>query len=332
VLIFIFLETFSARVDLGLTMNGNQNFDQEKLQEEVLLRKRELDIRQKEIDLKEKELGRSGWGADKIALITIVGTILAASVAAITQAAVAYYNNSAQLEIENNKAEAARILGAINADKPAQTVKNLQFLVDTELVGGALRGKVRDQLQAMATASERRMAPPFREVRQDIVQVLGNPIRDGVLVDDAYQAVYEHANVIWIKNLLTIFVLPRDQTQSNSSVIRHQEGHFSTDARFFKDEEARKLFNTPEGKLPPHGGLASLWESDPERWKWVGWRVWHCRFSNKIYVQEFENGTAIGPLLVRPDQRLGQVFFIPNGGRWISRMTPSEASACEAVG
>jgi hypothetical protein len=311
-------------------MNGNQNLDREKLQAE--LQKRELDIRQKEIDLKEKELGRSGWAPGKVALVTIVGTILAASVAALAQTLVAFYTNSAQLEIEHNKADAARILAAINLDKPAQTVKNLQFLVDTELIRDPLRGKVRGQLQAMAAASESRMVPAFREVRHDIVQVIGNPIRDGVLVDDAYQAVYEHANVIWVKNLLTIFVLPRDQTPANSSAIRHQEGHFSTDARFFNDDAARKVFDTPEGKYPPHGGLASLWESDPERWKWVGWRVWHCRFSNKIYVQEFEHGTAIGPLLVSKDQRIGQVFVIPNGGRWLSRMTPSEASTCEDVG
>jgi len=81
-------------------MNGNQNLDREKLQAE--LQKRELDIRQKEIDLKEKELGRSGWAPGKVALVTIVGTILAASVAALAQTLVAFYTNSAQLEIEHN--------------------------------------------------------------------------------------------------------------------------------------------------------------------------------------------------------------------------------------
>jgi hypothetical protein len=318
-------------------MNGKL---QEELQKRELdIRQKEIDLKQKEVDLKEREMGRSRWGPERIALVTIVGTILAASIAAIAQAVVALYNNSAQLEIENGKADAARILAAINLDKPAQTIKNLQFLVNTELIRDPIRGKVRDQLQAMATASERRLVPAFREMRHDIVQVIGDPIREGFLADDAYQAVYEHANVIWIKSLLTIFVLPRDQTPANSLTIRHQEGHFSTDARFFNDDEAKKIFNPPDGKLPPHGGLASLWQSDPERWKWVGWRIWHCRFSSKIYVQEFDNGTAIGPLLVSDDQRTGQVkdqrgqvFIIPNGARWLSRMIPSEAPACEAVG
>src|SRR5262249_22337649 len=122
------------------------------------------------------------------------------------------------------------------------------------------------------------------------------------------------------------------QTQPNSLAIRHQEGHWSTDARFFNDDEARKIFKTPEDKFPPHGGLASLWESDPEKWKWVGWRVWHCGFSNKVYVQEYENGTAIGPLLIRPDEHAGQVFIIPNSGRWASRMMRSDAPECESVG
>src|SRR5262249_47220702 len=153
--------------------------------------------------------------------------------------------------------EAARILGAITPDKPAQTVKNLQFLIDTGLIGDPLREKVKAQLQSMASASEERVVPSFREVSHEILQAIGNPVRDAVLADDTYQAVYDHANVIWIRNLLTIFVLPRDQTQPNSLAIRHQEGHWSTDARFFNDDEARKIFKTPEDKFPPHGGLAS---------------------------------------------------------------------------
>lgn len=93
-------------------MNGNPTLDRE---QEFLLRKQELDLKQNETDLKEKELSRSGWTPEKITLITIAGTIITAAIAAIVQAGVAVYNNSTQQQIETNKTEAARILGAITA-------------------------------------------------------------------------------------------------------------------------------------------------------------------------------------------------------------------------
>jgi hypothetical protein len=262
----------------------------------------------------------------KIALYTILGTIFAAAVGAAAQAYVAWYN----LKTENDKAEAARILQVVDTAKPTQTLKNLQFLVDTGLISGDLRKNVQKRLKEKQKEFEERMAAPFKEIHNDIVDVIGNPIRDAVLADDAYQAVYERASVIWIP--LTIFVLPRDQTQPNNSVIRHREGFYEVDQRFFNDEELKKMFNPPDGKLPPHGGLAALWQSNPEKWKWIGWRGWHCRFFDKVYVQEFESGTVIGPLLVRPDRREGQVFIIPSSGRWSSLRTPTEASDCGTVG
>jgi hypothetical protein len=300
-------------------------------QQEFVLRKQELDIKQKELELKEKE-SRSGW-AGKLALFTVCATIIAAALGAAAQAVVAYYNNKSQLEIENKKAEAARILEVVDTAKPTQTLKNLQFLVETELISGDLREKVQKRLTEMQTEIEERIADPFREIRHDIVDVIGNPIRGAILASDAYQAVYQHAFVIWIRNLLTIFVLPRDQTQPNNPVIRHREGYFESDQRFFNDEELKKMFPTccPEGKSPPHGGLAALWHSDPEKWQWIGWRGWHCRFINKVYLQVFENGTVIGPLRVYPDQPGGQVFIIPNSGRWLSLETPTEASECGTV-
>jgi hypothetical protein len=79
-------------------------------------------------------------------------------------------------------------------------------------------------------------------------------------------------------------------------------------------------------------GLASLWLSDPDNWKWIGWRIWHCRFFNKVNLQEFEKGTAIGPFPVQPNQRFGQVAIIPTSGPWVARMTPVQAPECGDVG
>jgi hypothetical protein len=305
-------------------MGQKQRAEQQELQD--------LDIKLKKLELKEREYAGSGWSG-KLALFTICATIIAAALGAAAQAVVAYVNNKNQLEIETNKAEAARILAVIDADKPTQSLKKLQFLVGTGLITGDLRDQVRKNLKEKQKEFEERMAAPFKEIHHDIVEVIGNPIRNGVLADDAYQAVYEHASVIWIKNLLTIFVLPRDQNQTkpNSSVTRHREGSFVVDERFFNDEELKKIFHPPEGKFPPHGGLAALWDSNPD-WQWIGWRGWHCRFFNQVYLQEFENGTAIGPLRVHPNQQLGQVFIIPNNGRWLSLATKTEAPECGTVG
>lgn len=307
-------------------------FQREKWQDERQLRERELDIKQKEIDIREKDYNRSRWTSPwGIAIITGVLAFFGAVYTGYTQLKLENAKAKEARILEDAKAQEALILEVIKNDPANRAAKNLKFLVDTELIADPLREKVRNKLQDMASATAQRINPAFQDVRHAIVAVVGNPVEDGVLVDDAYQAVYEHATVVWIKNLLTIFVLPRDQTDKRT--IRYQEGHFTIDKRLFNDDEAREIFKTPQGKSPPHGGMAALWLSDPEKWKWIGWRNWHCRFFNKVYIQEFEKGTAIGPLLVHPEQGYGQVFVISNDGSWVSRITPSlKASKCGDVG
>jgi hypothetical protein len=305
-------------------------FEREKWRDERLLREQELELKKKETELKEKESKRSVLTSPvAVALLGVTAAIFTSAGANLTQTWVASRTNSAQVELEKTKAEHARISEVLKTDKAA---KNLQFLVETELIENPLREKVRNQLEAMSSASEQRIDPAFRDIRYAIVQAIGDPAQKAVLVDDAYQAVYEHAHVIWIRNLLTIFMLPTDQTRPNREAIRYQEAHFTTDQRLHNEDELKKLFPPPEGKFPPHGGLASLWLSDPGNWRWIGWRIWHCRFFNKVHLQEFEKGTAIGPLLVQPNQRFGQIAIIPTGGPWVSRMTPVQAPECGDVG
>lgn len=158
---------------------------------------------------------------------------------------------------------------------------------------------------------------------------LGSALSSAELSDDTYQAVYEHAHIIWVKPLLTIFVLPRNPERK---VVRQQDSHWTTDQDLFNDDKLKVMFGAPKDKLPPHGGVAYHWRSDPDSWKWIGWREWYCRFFNEIYYQEFENGIVFGIFHISPTRDEGQIFVIFNDGSWFSRMALAKAPKCRAIG
>jgi hypothetical protein len=108
------------------------DFEREKWQTDLRLREREL-------DLKERELRRSQW-TSPLAL-----ALFAAAFAALGNAVVAgingYYNrllettrSAAQQELEDRKAEAARIFEVIKTGDPTTAIKNLEFLHKTGLI------------------------------------------------------------------------------------------------------------------------------------------------------------------------------------------------------
>lgn len=109
-------------------------FEREKWIAERAFRERELDLR-----AKEQREGRSRWSNPLV--LAIVGAIFAG----LFNAGVAWYNdnatltaqsanNDANLQLENLKAESARILQAISTGDPDKAATNLKFLLDSGLV------------------------------------------------------------------------------------------------------------------------------------------------------------------------------------------------------
>jgi hypothetical protein len=148
---------------------------------------------------------------------------------------------------------------------------------------------------------------------------------------DAYQAEYEGGHVLWIKPLMTIFVLPKDTKDKGGKLIRIRESSWATDSDLFDEQKARIIFNTPADKYPPHGGIANLWRADPERWKWLGWMEWQCRFMGTIYYQQFQNGTVLGKFRAHPTQDEGQITAILDDDTWRTLSVSKQVPKCEKV-
>jgi hypothetical protein len=127
---------------------------------------------------------------------------------------------------------------------------------------------------------------------------------------------------------LTIYVMPVD---SDRHAILQPDPNWTTDLDLFDDTKLRAKFGTPEDKYPPHGGVAVHWLRDADHWKWIGWRVWFCRYFDEIYYQEFERGIVMGSFHVSPARDEGQAFVIFNDGTWFSRITPGKVPECRAI-
>jgi hypothetical protein len=92
-------------------------------------------LRERELDLKERE-GRQGRWANPLTF-----AIFAAAVAAAGNGLVTWMNDRAQRDLEERKAEAARILEVVKTGDPDKAAKNLQFLIDTGLIADPERLK-----------------------------------------------------------------------------------------------------------------------------------------------------------------------------------------------
>ncbi|MBL1421874.1 MAG: hypothetical protein COC24_015290 [Alphaproteobacteria bacterium] len=107
---------------------------------------KKIEIMAREVTVKEKELDHKISAADKSAWRSpLVVAVLAATLAAFSNAAITYYSShldreaaATKFERDNKLAESAaereRILEMIKIGEPEQVQRNLQFLVDTELV------------------------------------------------------------------------------------------------------------------------------------------------------------------------------------------------------
>jgi hypothetical protein len=119
-------------------------------EQEIELKEREQRSRDQELAVKRTEFERSRWSSP------IVLAVLAAAIAGLGNAGVAWLNGYDQRRIENDRAgttrtleesrsEAARILEVIKTNDPDKAAINLGFLLDTGLISDA---KTRNQLQA----------------------------------------------------------------------------------------------------------------------------------------------------------------------------------------
>lgn len=170
--------------------------------------------------------------------------------------------------------------------------------------------------------------PAFKPVYDFFSSELGRPRGPAQLSDDTYEAEYDRARVIWIKSLLTIYVLPDDN--ASRPVIPQPDAAWAP-PEFFDDAKLRAMFGTPEDKLPPQGGVAYHWIRDPERWKWIGWRQWYCRFLDEVFYQEFNSGIMIGLLHAAPMRNEGQIIVVLNDGRWFARDAKATAPDCVQI-
>ena len=101
-------------------------------------------FREREVTLKERD------SAQTKRLNPLTLSIIAAALAVGGNAWVAWYNNGAQLDLEERKAEAARILEIVKVADPDKAANNLQFLIDTGLIADP------KHLEAMKTYLARR--------------------------------------------------------------------------------------------------------------------------------------------------------------------------------
>jgi pimeloyl-ACP methyl ester carboxylesterase len=194
----------------------------------------------------------------------------------------------------------------------------------------AFKNAFREQILAAVPAQPKPMLavhPLFKSMYDTYSIELGRPRAPAQLSDDAYLAEYDGSMIVWIKPLLTIFYLPHNVDRK---VIRQPDTVWAP-PELFDDAHLRRLFNTPGDRYPPHGGVAYHWQKDPERWKWVGWRQWFCRYFDEVFYQEFESGTIFGPFHINPSRPEGQVFVVFNDGARHPRIASPKVPSCKPI-
>jgi hypothetical protein len=182
----------------------DQSFEREKWVADVRLREREIAVKEDEVRAKSEELKRSRW-RDPIVL-----AVLAAAFAAGGNAVVAVINGNLQRsaderranadnslqamkgteerQLEEGKAEAARILEMIKTADPDKAAVNLAFLLDAGLIVDADRKRnldafLRNRLPGQGPALPSVAAAPAAGHSTSYVCALKDPDSDKSLLD-----------------------------------------------------------------------------------------------------------------------------------------------------
>jgi hypothetical protein len=115
---------------------------------EVAIKEREIAAKEVELDLKRNEFAAAGWRNP------LVVAIMAATLAAVGNAAISVLNGIAQRDLEDQKSEQTRILEMIKTGSPDKAAENLKFLLEAGLISDKARaGKLRDFLTAREPGS-----------------------------------------------------------------------------------------------------------------------------------------------------------------------------------
>jgi len=168
------------------------------------------------------------------------------------------------------------------------------------------------------------ICPDFKAVYDSHHKELGAPIA-ACDTTAAYWAIYQHADVLWLENVLSFYVLP---TTLESKWIVQRDPDWSTDPDLYDEAKAKQRFHPPAGVLAPLLGIANHWQQLKQL---LGWRIWDCaRGHNRVYYQEFENGFMVGTLGLSLNKYTeGEIIVLLNDHSWFSRLAPSIAPRCD---
>lgn len=115
--------------------------------------------------------------------------------------------------------------------------------------------------------------------------------------------------------------------------MRQLDPDWPDEGKYYVDADLRKMpmfSHIPKRLYPPHGGIAKHWRDEPDRWKWIGWRQWHCDLYGLVSDQKFENGWIIGVLRVSQTRNAGEVIVLLNDDKWIP-VQANSAPNCKAI-
>jgi hypothetical protein len=311
--------------------DGGSRHDQQ--QKENDFRDRELIVKEAELALKREESNRSRWSSPLVVAVSV------AAAGVVGNAGVAWWNSRGQEQLEKERAEGARILEVIKTNDPDRAADNLKFLLNAGLIADP---KTRTSLSAYlqdrkpgtgpslpATGSGPTPTvetdPQFKQIQETVVQ-LGKPRLPAALADDAYQAFYDQAHIVWVKSLYTILILPTVPTRK---VIWQEDTNYAKEKNYFDDNWLKTQFpGVPADRDPPHGGVAYYWLQNPGQWEWIGWRRWYCRYFHQIRYQQFENGTVFGIYRSDENNDAGHIFVVMSDNSWLMKPVRTAAPKC----
>jgi hypothetical protein len=148
------------------------NKDNEFRNRELLVKERKLELELKEFEFKEREHASSTWRSP------LVVAIFAAAVAAMGNAIVAYTNGNLQLQLEEDKAEQARILEMIKTGNPDSAAANLRFLLQSGLISNPSTTNKLEKFLRQRQAGSGPALPPT-VTWSDFMQSLSEPAKGG---------------------------------------------------------------------------------------------------------------------------------------------------------
>ena len=159
--------------------------------------------------------------------------------------------------------------------------------------------------------------PLFRSAYDANTRELGNPTAKAQSAGEMpYQAAHELAMVFWSQALVGFYKLPHDQKMRWE--FEYDPTWDDQNPVWGDDKQLRELIRPPEGKNPPHYGVASHWHKNPQNWeKQIGWLNWDCLFyRDTVFFQRFEHGMLIGPLRVSKKLEVADVLVILDDHSW----------------